>query len=144
LRPLIDSMFNVRSQPTFQPSVPSQPVASAPSKKVGLIDCIHSLSDLESIIRSEKAVAIFFTSAQCPPCTTMAPKFTELVENYKSFPKGSWRDLLIAKASIALHAIQVDIGQSHAIASRYQITATPTFLMFCRGVKVSGFGLTIT
>ncbi len=141
MRPLIDSMFNVRSQPTFQSSIPSQPVASAPPKKVGLVDSVHSLSDLESIIRSEKAVVVFFTSAECPPCTTIAPKFTELVETYKSFPKGSWRDLLATTFSVALHAIQVDISRSHAIASRYQITATPTFLIFCRGVKVREFGI---
>lgn len=64
------------------------------------------------------ATVVFFTSPNCPPCRGLYPVYDRLAEHYGH--------------QIAF--IKVDISLAHAVAAKYNITATPTFITLFRGV----------
>jgi thioredoxin 1 len=83
------------------------------------VKSITSLPELQSLIKSGKAVAIDFFATWCGPCRMISPRFESLSEK---FP--------------AITFVKVDVDQAREIASDMQISAMPTFYFFKNGQKV--------
>ncbi|KAJ9604196.1 hypothetical protein H2200_011030 [Cladophialophora chaetospira] len=87
---------------------------------------ISSLGELDKLLSSaaSSCAVIFFTSATCPPCKICYPTYEELAAE--------------AGSSSGAKLIKIDISVSpsaHAVAQRYGIRATPTFITFLKGQK---------
>ncbi|EHY53280.1 hypothetical protein ABEF92_000602 [Exophiala dermatitidis] len=100
--------------------------AKPPPQSPGHVYNISSLTELDSLLEAAKqsCAVIFFTSATCPPCKIVYPTYDELAAE--------------AGAESGAKLIKVDISVSpsaHAVAQRYQVRATPTFITFLRGEK---------
>jgi thiol-disulfide isomerase/thioredoxin len=100
----------------------AQPPPDAP----GRVHNITSLSELDRLLSSasQSCAVIFFTSATCPPCKICYPTYDELAAE--------------AGTSSGAKLIKIDISASpsaHAVAQRYSIRATPTFITFLKGQK---------
>jgi thiol-disulfide isomerase/thioredoxin len=94
------------------------------SEVAGHVYNLTSLAELDRLLEAAKdsCAVIFFTSATCPPCKIVYPTYDELA----------------AEAGAAAKLIKVDISASpsaHAVAQRYQVRATPTFITFLKGQK---------
>ncbi|KAL2429496.1 hypothetical protein ABEF95_004591 [Exophiala dermatitidis] len=101
-------------------------MTQAPDAAAGHVYNISSLTELDSLLEAAKqsCAVIFFTSATCPPCKIVYPTYDELAAE--------------AGAESGAKLIKVDISVSpsaHAVAQRYQVRATPTFITFLRGEK---------
>lgn len=81
------------------------------------------LTLLQQSIQNNTAVAVYFTSATCPPCRVIAPIFDEMV-----LSKGK-----------EIVGIKVDIGIAQAIGRAFEVRSTPTFMFFLCGNKFSQF-----
>ncbi|OCT45427.1 hypothetical protein CLCR_05626 [Cladophialophora carrionii] len=100
----------------------AQPPPDAP----GHVHNVTSLSELDKLLSSasQSCAVIFFTSATCPPCKICYPPYEELATE--------------AGTSSGAKLIKVDISASpsaHAVAQRYSVRATPTFITFLKGQK---------
>lgn len=84
--------------------------------RVHYVKNLHQLDQLLDKARHSCAV-IFFTSATCPPCKTVYPLYDELA----------------AEAGDKGILIKVDTSEAFDVASRYSISATPTFITFLKG-----------
>ncbi|EXJ78894.1 hypothetical protein A1O1_09296, partial [Capronia coronata CBS 617.96] len=100
--------------------------AQPPAETPGHVYHITSLAELDSLLDAarQSCAVIFFTSATCAPCKIVYPTYDELA----------------AEAGVQSGAklIKVDISTSpsaHAVAQRYQVRATPTFITFLKGKK---------
>ncbi|KAM7212670.1 P-loop containing nucleoside triphosphate hydrolase protein [Rhypophila decipiens] len=85
----------------------------------GNVQYVKNLQQLDQLLakaRSSCAV-IFFTSATCPPCKLVYPLYDELA----------------AEAGDKGILIKVDTSEAFDVASRYSISATPTFMTFLKG-----------
>ena len=69
------------------------------------------------IIHGEKPVLVDFSAEWCQPCALMKPILKELHENMGS----------------EIRIIKVDIDQSPAAASFYNVTSVPTLILFHKG-----------
>lgn len=92
----------------------------------GNVHNITSLSELDQLLESarESCAVIFFTSATCPPCKIVYPTYDELASE--------------AGSVTGAKLIKIDIAASppaQAVAQRYQIRSTPTFITFLKGQK---------
>src|SRR5262249_29172455 len=143
LRPMIDNFFAGRSalsSSSAGPSIPTPPPGPipypgptlppgptpplGPTESSGILN-ISTLTDLRSLIASNPAVVVFFTSFTCGPCKVIEPEFSHLVEEANS--TGTRKSLV---------GIKVDISLTAGIADVYNVTATPTFMFFVGGEKV--------
>jgi thiol-disulfide isomerase/thioredoxin len=96
--------------------------ASIPQQSVQKIDNVTSL---DKLITTYPAVAVFFTSATCPPCRVIKPDFEQLIKD-KNQDTPSLRILgAIVDTSVAFDA-----------GAKYQVRSTPTFMFFHNGQKV--------
>ncbi|XDG01802.1 hypothetical protein ABKA04_001417 [Annulohypoxylon sp. FPYF3050] len=86
---------------------------------------VKSLSELNQVLdASQKACAIvFFTMANCGPCKALYPLYDSLAQEYQN------------KVTL----IKVDIHQAFDVSSKYNITATPTFITFVLGKEEDRF-----
>ncbi|KAK4944606.1 hypothetical protein LTR10_016040 [Elasticomyces elasticus] len=108
-----------------QPStaiINAQPLSDTP----GQVHYISSLSELDRLLEAahNSCAVIFFTSATCPPCKIVYPTYDELAAG--------------AGTKSGAKLIKVDISASpsaNAVAQRYQVRATPTFITFLKGQK---------
>lgn len=82
-------------------------------------------ASFQSLLRSHRAVVAFFTSATCGPCRMIEPVFEDLAKS-KSRPDGG----------VGFAKIDLSVGLGGAVASAYQVRATPTFIFFLDGRKV--------
>ncbi|KIW21597.1 hypothetical protein PV08_02177 [Exophiala spinifera] len=92
----------------------------------GHVHYVSSISELDTLLSSARhsCAVIFFTSATCPPCKIVYPTYDELAAE--------------AGTRSGAKLIKIDISASHsahAIAQRYSVRATPTFITFLRGQK---------
>ena len=92
----------------------------------GRVHNITSLNELDKLLysASKSCAVIFFTSATCPPCKICYPTYGELAAE--------------AGTSSGAKLIKIDISASpsaNAVAQRYSVRATPTFITFLRGQK---------
>jgi thiol-disulfide isomerase/thioredoxin len=75
-----------------------------------------------TLLRTHRAIALYFTSQHCPPCRLIAPEFERLIQEEKQ-----------------VIGVIVDTSIGYEIASIYQVRATPTFMFFVDGKKIHEF-----
>ncbi len=76
-----------------------------------------SLPEFEKLINKNKCVVVDFTSQNCPPCRAISPRFEALINEHHEKVVG----------------ISVETAIARDICSKYQISATPTFIYFLDG-----------
>lgn len=94
--------------------------ASPKNSNWGEVVNITDRDALEKQLKSASAsvATIFFTSSTCAPCKVAYPMFDRLAEQY---PQALF--------------VKVDINGASDIAMQYQIRATPTFIIFAKGIR---------
>ncbi|KIV87899.1 hypothetical protein PV11_03415 [Exophiala sideris] len=110
----------------YKPSSTTIINAQPPSDTPGQVHYISSLPELDLLLEAarDSCAVIFFTSATCPPCKIVYPTYDELAAE--------------AGTKSGAKLIKVDISASpsaNAVAQRYQVRATPTFITFLKGQK---------
>ncbi|KIK97078.1 hypothetical protein PAXRUDRAFT_825327 [Paxillus rubicundulus Ve08.2h10] len=108
--------------PTPAPTSPSTPAQDAPLTAPMNI-CTNPAS-FHNLLRTNRAVVAFFTSATCRPCRMIEPTFEELARNKSR-----------ANGGVAFAKIDLSVGMSGAVASEYGVRVTPTFVFFSDGRK---------
>ncbi|KAM7204314.1 P-loop containing nucleoside triphosphate hydrolase protein [Rhypophila sp. PSN 637] len=85
----------------------------------GKVQYVKNLQQLDQLLAKARnsCAVIFFTSATCPPCKLVYPLYDELAAEVGD--KGI--------------LIKVDTSEAFDVASRYSISATPTFMTFLKG-----------
>jgi thioredoxin 1 len=78
---------------------------------------MHTLETIESALRSEPAVALYFSAPSCNVCHALKPKLFGAIE--ANFPR--------------FQIIPIDISETPEIASHYSVFAIPTLLVFLDG-----------
>ncbi|EXJ65905.1 uncharacterized protein A1O5_10881 [Cladophialophora psammophila CBS 110553] len=112
--------------PTHKFATPTIINAQPPTDNPGHVHNITTLSELDSLLSStsHSCAVVFFTSATCPPCKIVYPTYDDLASE--------------AGTLSGAKLIKIDISacpSAHAVAQRYSIRATPTFITFLRGQK---------
>lgn len=82
---------------------------------------LASLSELEGILSKskDKLSVIDFHATWCGPCHAIAPTFEALAKQYKN-----------------VNFLKCDVDAAKEVASRYAVSAMPTFIFLKGGVKV--------
>ena len=135
LKPQLDaSMRSITQAPVPSSSLPSpthngaipngvngSATKPAPIGEHGTVYNVTEATQFDKLLAAAKTscATIFFTSSTCAPCKLAYPTF----------------DSLAAENPRAVF-IKVDTNYAPALASRYQIRATPTFLTYLRGSKM--------
>lgn len=113
--------------PGMQNGGPS--ASSAPKAPAGpALQLVTSSTSFDQLLKSSRAlVANFTNTAGCPPCRMIKPAYESIAESvYPTFgPKGA-----------RFVEVELDRGDGQSLASRYGVTATPTFVFFKDGKKV--------
>lgn len=139
---MIENMFgpsaHVAPPSSLQPqSVPQVPSASSMSllnnvssaalsaspATINPVQNIPNLSALEQLIKSQRGVLAFFTSATCPPCRVIEPDFMRKLET-------------VNQNRIKVVGAKIDTHVAFDAAQKYGVRATPTFMAFVDGKKV--------
>ncbi len=112
------SISNGLSKPSSKSTSNGTHESSLP---IGRVHDVTTLQEIEFLLHSadNSCAVIFFTSATCPPCKVVYPVFDELA----------------AEAGNRAVLIKVDLNQTYAVSSKYQVRATPTFMTFLKGQK---------
>jgi thioredoxin 1 len=97
---------------TRQDSIITMPVALA------------NVSEANEVLSKNTYVFVDFWATWCPPCRAVAPVFEQL----------SAKNSVDGKFAFA----KVDVDQARDIATKYNITAMPTFILFKDGVPQKG------
>jgi thiol-disulfide isomerase/thioredoxin len=95
----------------------------AAAKADGVHGSVYNVTQLTSVDNllsgaKDKCAVVFFTSSTCGPCKMAYPTYDSLAAEHTKVP-----------------FIKIDINEAHALASKYQIRATPTFMAFLHGKK---------
>lgn len=109
------SSFAAEAKKPAPPAVPAEEVA-APTKAV--IDLTKE--NFETVINSDKVVLVDFWATWCPPCRTQGPILDEVAKEVAN-------NVVIAK---------VNVDESQALASQFQIQSIPTLIIFKDGKPV--------
>ncbi|KAJ7644245.1 PPPDE putative peptidase domain-containing protein [Roridomyces roridus] len=151
LRPTIDAMYRrpspgapaaappppvasallqaVASQAQASSTTPPAPLAATESLAGPMHPCTNSAS-FRSLIRAHRAVVAFFTDPQgCPPCRAIAPLVQKLADE-KGTRSATGR-------GAAFTTIDIRVGAGNTLAAEWGIRATPTFMFFLNGTKIS-------
>ncbi|KAI5275677.1 DUF862-domain-containing protein [Aureobasidium subglaciale] len=96
---------------------------AAAAKADGVHGSVYNVTQPSSVDNllagaQDKCAVIFFTSSTCGPCKMAYPTYDSLAAEHTNVP-----------------FIKVDINEAQALASKYQIRATPTFMTFLHGKK---------
>ena len=78
------------------------------------------MSNLDTIIKSEKPVLIDFFATWCGPCKMLGPVLKEV------------KDSLGDRVSI----IKIDVDKNQQISSQYQVRGVPTMILFQNGKQL--------
>ncbi|KAF8221391.1 DUF862-domain-containing protein [Tricholoma matsutake] len=154
LRPTIDAMYRRPSPGMPTPALPSllsPSAAGVPNQQLAgsilqsvasraqaqaqpatetLTAPMHAITNpasFNSFLRTHRAAVAFFTDANCGPCKMIEPVLESLAED-KGAQEGR---------SVAFAKIDIGVGMGGALAGQYGIKATPTFLFFLDGEKIS-------
>lgn len=91
------------------------------------IHIVTNPASFNGFLKSHKASVAFFTSQTCPPCRVIEPVFERLAEE---------KGLHDSRNGAAFAKIDIDVGMGNALASEWNVRATPTFMFFLDGKKV--------
>jgi thioredoxin 1 len=83
---------------------------------------IESSKQFDQLLSSNTYVLVDFTASWCPPCKMIAPIFEQL--SVANSMEGSFT------------FVKVDVDEQREIASKYKITAMPTFILLKDGEQV--------
>ncbi|ORX55181.1 DUF862-domain-containing protein [Hesseltinella vesiculosa] len=109
--------------------VASSAMSAAPaSVSQQAVQTVTSLQTLDSLLNTYPAVAVFFTSATCPPCRVIKPDFERLIHEKNE-----------GVASLRILGVIVDTSMAYDVGAKFQVRATPTFMFFHKGVKMTEF-----
>lgn len=110
-----------------QAQAPNSGPSKAPATpKPGLIP-VTSVSHFTSILSQNTAVIANFTNTPgCPPCRAIKPAYETIAEEYTS---------QYASRGVSFVDIELGVGEGRDLASRYGVSATPTFIFFKDGKK---------
>lgn len=89
---------------------------AAASQKLNL----ENMSNLDTIIESDKPVLIDFFATWCGPCKMLGPILKEVKDN------------LGDRVSI----LKIDVDKNQQIASKYQVRGVPTMILFQNGKQL--------
>ncbi|PUU81465.1 PPPDE putative peptidase domain-domain-containing protein [Tuber borchii] len=120
LRPMLDRAIRpITTAPNMPPADGAFGTAPQGPSRVVVANSLH---DLETTLKSAESscAVIFFTSATCPPCKVIYPRFEKLS----------------SEAGDKAKFIKVDISTSYGVGQKFQIPATPTFMTFLKGERV--------
>ena len=88
---------------------------------------VTSVSHFTSILSQHTAVIANFTNTPgCPPCRAIKPAYETIAEEYTS---------QYASRGVCFVDIELGVGEGRDLASRYGVSATPTFIFFKDGKK---------
>jgi thiol-disulfide isomerase/thioredoxin len=88
---------------------------------------VTSISHFTSILSQHMAVIANFTNTPgCPPCRAIKPAYETIAEEYNS---------QYASRGVCFVDIELVVGEGRDLASRYGVSATPTFIFFKDGKK---------
>jgi thiol-disulfide isomerase/thioredoxin len=88
---------------------------------------VTSVSHFTSILLQHTAVIANFTNTPgCPPCRAIKPAYETIAEEYNS---------QYASRGVCFVDIELGVGEGRDLASRYGVSATPTFIFFKDGKK---------
>ncbi|KEQ73788.1 DUF862-domain-containing protein [Aureobasidium namibiae CBS 147.97] len=109
--------------PENNPMIQRQLRDGAAAKADGVHGSVYNVTQVNSVDNllsgaKDKCAVIFFTSSTCGPCKMAYPTYDSLAAEHTKIP-----------------FIKIDINEAHALASKYQIRATPTFMTFLHGKK---------
>lgn len=127
LRPQIEqAMRPITTAPTVSLATHISPPANkAAHMGASPVKAVQNLSQFQEILESVKdsGAIVFFTSATCPPCRAIYPVFEQKARELEG----------------KVMFVKVDIGEAQDVGRAYTISATPTFMTFSKGEKVSCF-----
>ena len=106
----------------------SQPISQATESLTAPMHIITNPSSFNNFLKSHKAAVAFFTSETCPPCKMIEPIFERIAEE---------KGLQNGRPGAGFAKIDIDVGMGRTLASEWGIRATPTFMFFLDGKKVS-------
>lgn len=91
---------------------------------------VANAAEFDALLSSTRHVVVDFYADWCPPCRAIAPVFSELADKHSS------------DGQLAFAKVNVDHVDN--VASRYSVSAMPTFVFFesgaPKGVAVEGLG----
>ena len=117
------SLLNaVASSATAGPTPsPTPPASGAP------LTLITSSSNFDSILSQSPAVVVNFTNTpSCPPCRVIKPVYETIASDYT---------LQYGSKGARFLEVELGMGEGRDIASRFGVSATPTFIFFKNGKK---------
>jgi thioredoxin 1 len=85
----------------------------------GKVHKVANAAEFDALLASNTHVVVDFYADWCPPCRAIAPVFSELADKHAS------------TGHLAFAKVNVDHVQN--VASRYSVSAMPTFLFFRNG-----------
>ncbi len=87
-----------------------------------------TLEELQTIIRSEVGVLLYFSGENCNVCHALRPKFKEVFD--KEFPQ--------------LKQIYLDAHENAEISAQYQVFSVPTMIVFMDGREFAREGRSVS
>lgn len=128
--------------------VQSQIAAQGTMGKPQVVSC-NSLSQFEELAKGHPCIVIDFSSEGCPPCRAIYPEFEKLAINYNEpgfrfrLPRGqrSYARERQSNGGSVLLPVKVETNIAPALASKFGVNSTPTFVAVIRGsASVDGIG----
>lgn len=157
LRPTIDAMYrrpgaapvpvqpapqaaeiaNAALAPALLQAVAAQAGGAGPADAgaatvAGPIHICTNPASFRNTLNTHRAVVAFFTSARCAPCHAIQPEFERLANEHT---RG---DEFEGGGRIAFVKVDIGAGMGGMLAQEYNVSATPTFIFYRDGNKVSG------
>ena len=129
--PLLSS---IAAAATSAPST-SSPLASAsstPAAPASPLTIVSSTTNFNSLLKAHHLVVNFTNTPGCPPCRAIKPVFEAIAAEYASPSLGH----TTRSPGLRFVEIELGVGQGREIASRFGVSATPTFIFFRGGEKV--------
>jgi len=84
---------------------------------------IENLENLQSLIKQETGIILYYYNDDCPPCISLRPKVEKLTQ--EKFPK--------------MKLIWVNSKQSPELPAVYSVFANPTIILFFDGKETKRF-----